>query len=379
MEGRTIATKRTSWPTEIELDLLRAGLLPDDRARAAWNRWRASSGGLAGPEALRLLPLADWNLRRIAGQAAPAGGVPGFLEQEWLGCQRLLDQVNSALLRLARFGVRPLLFKGVALSELFYPLRALRPVGDVDLLVGPEKVPAARAAVEDLGFELAVPEPDSRVAHLHAVTYTRRDSPALDLHARALLECPSANADEGLFARAVSLEIAGSRAATLSAADHLLCVCVHGLRWSAAPAIHWVADAVMIVRSAGSSLAWETLVAEARRRRVSPWVARALRLIRTDFDAPVPEEVLAALAADASGWRERLELASWMRPPALTRGLFLHWCGLAREHPELSAVRRIGRFPRYLRELWGLDRIWQVPFAAARKGALRLGVSRAGG
>jgi Uncharacterised nucleotidyltransferase len=242
----------------------------------------------------------------------------------------------------------------------------------VDLLVGRADLPAARAVVEGMGFSPAVVEGASRVSHLHAVAYRKPGSPELDLHAFALAEDPRPDADAGFLARAVSFESARGKLATLCAADHLLCACVHGLRFGDPPSIHWMADAVMIVRRAGSPAFWETLVAEARRRRLSLWAERALNLIRTAFDAPVPEGVLEALSQDRPGWLRRLELSARMRRPTITRGLFLHWCGLARERPHVSAIRRLGRFPRYLAEMWELDRVGQVPRAALRKSVRRL-------
>jgi hypothetical protein len=66
-------------------------------------------------------------------------------------------------------------------------------------------------------------------------------------------------------------------------------------------------------------------------------------------------------------FRERAEFHARQLPPALGRGLFLHWCDLARAAPRAPAARRLGRFPSYLREVWNLDHRWQVPVEAARK------------
>jgi len=282
------------------------------------------------------------------------------------------EQFGSVLAALAAAGLRCVLFKGAAVGPLFYPHPALRPSGDVDLLVGRADLPAARAVVEGMGFAQVVAEGPSRLSHLHAVAYRKPGSPELDLHAFALAEDPGPDADAGFFARAVFFESAWGKAATLCAADHLLCACVHGLRFGDPPSLHWMADAVMIVRRAGGPAFWETLVAEARRRRLSLWAARALALIRAAFDAPVPEGVFEALLQDRPGSLRRLELSARMRPPTMTRGLFLHWCGLARERPDLSAIHRLSRFPRYLAEMWELDRVGQVPRAALRKSARRL-------
>jgi len=232
---------------------------------------------------------------------------------------------------------------------------------------------AARAAVERLGYRPVVPEKASRVSHLHAVAFQKPDRPELDLHAFALAEDPSPDADSGFFERAVPFETEWGTEETLSAADHLLCAGVHGLRFANPPSVHWAADAVMIVRRAGSPALWQTLVDEAGRRKLSLWAFRSLKLVGEAFGAPVPAEALDALERDSADRTQRLELAARMRPPSLARGLFLHWRGLARERPGHSRLRRLGAFPRYLSELWELDSVREVPAAAARKSARRLG------
>ncbi len=49
-------------------------------------------------------------------------------------------------------GIRPVLFKGLALAR-HYPARAAREVGDIDLLVAPDDLPGAEAALGAAGYE----------------------------------------------------------------------------------------------------------------------------------------------------------------------------------------------------------------------------------
>jgi hypothetical protein len=172
----------------------------------------------------------------------------------------------------------------------------------------------------------------------------------------------------------VPLEIAGAAARTLSAADHLLVVCVHGLRWSTAPAIHWIADATMILRCSGT-VDWAALLEEARARRLEAALDRALGLLAEEFAAAVPSSVLERLAAADSPGRRR-ELAVRMSRPSLAGGLLLHWRQLAQERSDLSPLARLGRFPSHLREMWALNHAWDVPGAAIRKSAGRLARKR---
>ncbi|MGH9364190.1 MAG: nucleotidyltransferase family protein [Thermoanaerobaculia bacterium] len=349
---------------------MRAGLLPGARAERSWQRWRAATGGAADTASRRLLPLAEWNLRRIAGRL-PAPEEPGFVETEWLLNEGRIEAAAAVLRELARRGLSPVVLKGLALSHLFYPHRALRPMADIDLLLSPEQFEQGRTALSELGWRAVGGDPASRLKHLHGLAYERAGAPELDLHAHALLECCSPDADRSFLARAVRFELSGVQARTLSPADHLLCLCVHGLRWSTAPAIHWAADAVMLLRCVGEELDWDVLVAEAFQRDLALPVARALRLIQEELEADVDEEALSRLARGSRGWLARLEFAARVAPLGLAAGLFLHWRDLARERREASAIKRLWLFPGYLRELWGLDRSWKVPLEAARRSLAR--------
>lgn len=356
-----------------ELDLLRAALLPDARAWAAWQRWRAGPHSTRGG---RLLPLVEWNLRQLG--SVPAAAAPrGALEESWSANQRLFQAAQPVLRDLLSVGFSPVLLKGLALCATAYPSHALRPVGDLDLLLeGPEMLRAV-AAMRSTGWQPVTPLPASALPHLPSYGFERRDGIALDLHSRAIAEDPLESADRRFRERAVACNSLGLPLRTLCASDHLLLVCVHGQRWSARRSPHWLADAWWLVR--GGEIDWALLVAEARERDLALALARALGLLAREFDAPVPEFALAELDQAGRGWRRRCELNVRSRPPSLAGGLFVHWRTLARAQPTASVARRLLSFPAYLREMWGARVAWQLPWMAASKSVGRLagGVRRA--
>lgn len=354
------------WPTRREVELLHAALDKPASARAAWDRWRLATGGVPDVPARRLLPLVEWNLRRGAELASP-----GFVESGVASTLAILTAAAPVLAALREAEIRCLVIKGFALAHLVYPHPALRPMADVDLLVSVRDTEKAAAVLESLGWRVMEPEPAERLPHLHGVTFTRAGAPEMDLHFRALEESGAPGIDEGFFARAVPAILGESTSETLCPADHLLCVCVHGLRWSAVAPIHWVTDAIMLLRRSDDPVAWETLLREAQARRLEVPLGQAFQLLVSEFDAPIPAAVIARLAAVSSPSRRR-EVAARMKRPSLAGGLFLHWRRLAQERNELSLPGRLLRFPSHLREVWGLNHAWQVPSVAFRKSLVRL-------
>ena len=362
------------WSSRPYRDLLDAGLLDLPQAASAWQRLADRGGPETVAGAHHLLPLAEWNLRRLGALPGRERGI-GAVERSWLDCEQRCEAAAGLLAGLRLAGVRCLVIKGLALAHLAYPHRALRPMNDVDVLVGDEALPAALTHLERAGWQ-PVPSRSPELARpRHAVTLRSGRGFELDLHRYALADCCDPGVDDGLWQRAVPLEVAGEQALTLSPADHLLVVAAHGLRWGPEPPAHWVADAVLLLRRLGTLVRWEVLLEESRRRRMGAPAFTALRFLRREYAAPVPDEVVRALARDGRLSPTRLELAARSRPPALLPGLYLHWCDLRRLRPELPAARRAMLFPGYLRHLWSLERVGQVPREALRKSTARI-VSR---
>ena len=361
---------RTSWPSGVQLDLLRAALLQDERAVAAWGRWRDSAARHRGHD--RIVPLAVWNLRRLTGCDELTGLKPDPAQLTWTANGRLLDEVLPALGDLITTTVPVVLLKGVALAHSVYPSLALRRIGDVDVLVRADAVAAAAEVLRSRGFVEVAPRTESARQHLHSFGFARASGAGIDLHAFALYECAAPGFDDGFWSRRVPFSLRGQAASTLAPCDHLLLTCVHGLRFSREPAVHWLADATLLLRAAGSHLDWDVLAEEARARRLEAPLHAALRLLRDALEAPVPDRALESLSRGARRPLRRLELRARTRPPTLMGGLLLHLCDYRRLRLAPGAQAHRKGFLGYLKDLWGLTRARDVPATAARKAWSRL-------
>lgn len=356
--------RRSVWPTASEILLLRAALVPEP---AAWTAWRTRSGDLDRPEVRRLLPLVAWNLQRHTAITPPE--LEGVVRASWIAHRQLLDRLPEILDAFRRAAVTPIVHKGLALAETVYPRGGLRPTTDVDLLVAPDERRRAAEALERLGYRPRRPIPESRLARLHAVAYSRPASPDVDLHGWLLEESCFRGADMGVRERAVPLELAARRVLTLSPTDHLLQAIVHGLHWSEVPPLYWVADAASLIRERRAEIDWDVLAAEAAKRRVAPALTAGLRLLRDELGLDLPPGILALLAA-ATAAGDRREMLRRMR-----RRTFLG--GVALRRREAARLRAHGEpaltLWRYFGELWGARTPWQIPLLAWRRLRFHLG------
>jgi hypothetical protein len=141
-------------------------------------------------------------------------------------------ETQAVLDAMAENGIRPLLFKGAALSHALYPQVGLRPRCDADLLVPESRKDAAQLVMKSLGY---TPLYEAKVEYISGqMTWVKPahggGSFSHDLHWRirnnqrrfARTFCHAY-----LDARAEPLPQMGDHARTLNPADALLLACMH--------------------------------------------------------------------------------------------------------------------------------------------------------
>ncbi len=151
-------------------------------------------------------------------------------------------------------------YKGIVLSEVYYGDMALRQSGDLDLFVREQDVPRIKNAVRELGYTVRVAIPDDAERDYIASGYECTfDSPAgknlVELQWALQPRFYAVDFDmDGLFERAVNLEVAGRRVKTPSPEDLLLVLSVHAAKhvWGR---LIWLCDIVQILGL--GNLNWE--------------------------------------------------------------------------------------------------------------------------
>jgi hypothetical protein len=194
---------------------------------------------------------------------------------------RLHERRIVRAIRLLRTeGVEPLLMKGWAAAQL-YPHPALRPYGDVDLVVHPDqRRPAAAALSSPAGQRCRV-----------------------DLHDRVTaLDRPL----EELFERSRLLPLGPSQVRVPGAEDHLALLCLHMLGHGAWRPL-WLCDIAAAVEALPADADWTRC--RPRDARRAHWIACAVSLAGLLLGARVE----AARTVRLPRWLPRAVLAQWGR------------------------------------------------------------------
>lgn len=203
-------------------------------------------------------------------------------------------------------------YKGIVLAETYYGDMALRPPGDIDLLVRAKDAARMKAAVGDLGYTLRHPVPEAAEASYidSAYEYTFDSSAGKNVVELQWALQPRFYAVDydfkGLFARAVTAEVAGHCVKALSAEDLLLVLSIHAAKhvWER---LIWLCDIAQILQH--GDLNWEFIRAQARDLGVVCILHVTLLLTNRFLGMQIPSAIAAQLQADRAAAKFAQEMS----------------------------------------------------------------------
>jgi Uncharacterised nucleotidyltransferase len=245
-----------------------------------------------------VLPLLADSLRPLAGQAP--------IPAEWLArAQRrfyatllrnttLRDELARVVVALRAAGVESIPVKGVVLAETVYGNLALRPAADLDVLVRPCDLPAARAVLRAMDYaHRAVPLFAELHHPYHDPQYFRQvdgGDLCLELHWALWAERFFHLGTDVLWERAHGARLGGVEMRLLSPEDTLLHLAIHRSR--SALRLRFLCDIAELLRCHGATLDWEYILGQARAAGARTALYYALALPAQLLDAPLPPEIL---------------------------------------------------------------------------------------
>ena len=222
---------------------------------------------------------------------------------------------------LRSVNVEPILIKGWAVART-YPQPALRPYGDIDLIVAPRDYQRAIRRVEQLR--------DCQI-DFHALPFELAD--------RSI---------EELFARSQLAPCGGAQVRILSQEDHFALLAIHLLKHGAWRPL-WLCDLAVLLESS-SNFDWNICLGRDRRR--ANWILAATGLAQNLLHASIRDKEIAARAGKVPAWLRQQVLKEWDAPFADMQSPFRH------RAPISFYLRR----PRGL--LGDLARRWPNPIVA---------------
>jgi hypothetical protein len=283
----------------------RLSLLP--RACEAVSDWE---GMLAEADREGVLGLVAWGLREIGWRLPePADG---WVRQRILGVAMQQLQARATLKAvteaLEHAGIRSVPFKGPMLAETYYPPGALRPCGDLDILIDPSNRERAEEVLRGLGYMVEEPSKWGRFERFrHEVQAKMPGAFGLELHQNVNASLGVPVPTGGFLDRATFANTSVGRLRKPTLPDCLMTVALHAAI-SLFLRAKWLMDVKMICVAATDHQIQRALTL-AKEHRVESAVVFALE---------EAERVGARVGPLPERWRIRHGLARKLRPAVAT-------------------------------------------------------------
>jgi hypothetical protein len=248
-----------------------------------------------------VLPLLASSLRPLAEQAP--------IPAEWLErAQRrlyatllqnstLADELVQVCMALREAGVVALPVKGVVLAETLYGNLALRPTADLDVLVRPGDLPAARNVLRAAGYAHRAEPTCAELHHpYHDPPYLRYHAGidiCLELHWALWAARFFHLGAEQLWQRSVAGQLRGAEMRLLSPEDTLLHLAIHRSR--SPLRLRFLCDVAELLQLHGATLDWQYVLRQTRAAGARTALFYALALPAELLDAPLAPGILAEL------------------------------------------------------------------------------------
>jgi hypothetical protein len=209
----------------------------------------------------------------------------------------------------------------------------------------------------------AYPKPEALIPVRHSAPLIDSDRQEIDLHWYSLWYSAP---DTEFWEAAVPIEIAGTASLALSPSDQLLHVCTHGT-WHPEGSLHWVADAMTVMRAASGGVDWDRFCERARARRLAGFMVEPLTWLRERFAAPIPVEVTEELGRSRSSMIERVAQRAARRPATAVGSVLIQRERYRRLKRMDPTAPRAESFPSHMRVWLGCDTYRDLSVYAAKR------------
>lgn len=246
-----------------------------------------------------MLPLLVHHVRQHDEDAVPSAHMAQLQAHFQAHAGHNLLQTHALLTLLDLFrnhGIPAVPYKGPVLGATIYGNLALRPFCDLDVVVPKRDVQLAKMLLFDQWFRpselMNAAEEKAYMRRQHACSFVcDADRISVELHWDVAPKHFAVTFDmDALWSRLQTVDLCGKAVQSLSTADLLLMLCIHGAkhRWCR---LSWICDVALLV-NAHPDLDWSALLQTARQINCERILLLGLRLAADLMAAPLPAEML---------------------------------------------------------------------------------------
>jgi hypothetical protein len=353
------------WPTEMQELLLKACLLEGRAATQAWEKWKSRIDiDWIDEGSNRLLPLLYHNLSPLGIEDPILTRAKGVYRYQLTKTHIMFHRVMPLISELQKEGVEVILLKGSALILNYYKNFGIRPQLDIDIMVKPENVDRAAFLMQQQGLRCEYQQSISTIKRFrHSCGFAAGAEKRLDLHWNIMHPSSDKDTVSTIWQLATVSRYQDYSLLTMCPTHHLLHSCTHGLRWNQHAPCRWIADAIMILNNAESTIDWKMLNSFANDLQVSVVLQAAFKYLNESFQAGIPDTEIAELEANPINRLERAAFYVHTRNKSKVYGNLLKYTVdyMQYESPK-GFLKKVANYPRYLQICWNTKTLLLMPF-----------------
>jgi hypothetical protein len=253
----------------------------------------------------KMTPILYYVLRQLSPHIRIPAQVQQKLRESYHRSTARNMRVYQQLLKLVRIfnheGVRVILLKGAHLAKLVYGNSALRPMGDLDLLVRNTDLLRASELLAEQGYTPSQEHLDRPLDICHLPTFNKAESVPVEIHFNIVGPPFSQKFDVAeLWERAQKEFIQGVEVSVLCPEDLFLHICVHACtRHGFDNGITPFVDITRTLECYQKEIEWDKILTKSRKWGASRCVYVMLALSKKLLGAPVPGNVLPKIMPDS--------------------------------------------------------------------------------
>lgn len=208
----------------------------------------------------------------------------------------LSTSLEEILAKMAKRKIPVIPLKGCLFMHTLYPVIALRPMIDLDLLVREEDYHSASAALKALGYRALYDPVRSRSAlEYYAVQFGGRGKGVVEIHRALYQEFRHSLDIARLWARSRPQRLMGRPIRVLSLEDTIILLCLHLAQHDFRIRLISLVDIHVLISQAGETIRWDAVVSRAESQGVTIPVYLTLSLMHEWYGDRIPRRVLKRL------------------------------------------------------------------------------------
>ncbi len=230
----------------------------------------------------------------------------------------LASELRLILTAMQEQQIRCIPLRGVALAEQLHGHLAMRPTGDLDVLIRQDDLPQIRDLFRAMGYIEAEPRRGFAEAFYYTLELFKEGLQPLTVEPHWSLAYPPFHRMpmEPVWGRCRPGTVLGIPSEQLAPEDLLIHLCLHNLHHGHTSPLLWSYELTKMLHT--QSLDWTLVVTAARASRVHLLIHASLRELRERFAVLIPDSIMQELAAQSDAAQHRL--AVWLTPPSSTKG-----------------------------------------------------------